>query len=135
MEKYYNNITKKMTEHPYRFKTRDEFVKEFGDSWLFEIGWFSYMDKYLGSDFLLDYEKDYVGYDDYEDTPFGYFIKDLDYNVNDKQPIGSNIKDDGYYWFINRGMIIKNQLFSDYNKPTKLVYERKILTFKKFNSK
>ena len=30
---YYNEITRKMTEYPYRFKTHSEFVDEFGGNY------------------------------------------------------------------------------------------------------
>jgi hypothetical protein len=33
----------------YRFKTRDEFIKEFGDSWVFQASWNEDMNKYFGT--------------------------------------------------------------------------------------
>jgi hypothetical protein len=46
-----------MSKYLYRFKTEEEFIKEFGTMWreyaFPNIGWCEYMDKFLGKDFEL----------------------------------------------------------------------------------
>ena len=104
---YYNNITRKMTEYPYRFKTHEEFVEEFGDGYnnydndVDFIGWFTNMDHLFGKDFTLDYETDF------DHATECYILGDSD---------GS--------WYVDDTMLVKNENGLDYNKPTKLVYEK-----------
>ena len=104
---YLNEITNKITEHPYRFKTEDEFEEEFGENWMrsnsfmFPLDGYD-MEKYFGVDFLLDYDIDsYI--DDFEG------IRVNGYRLNG--------------WYISKNMLTKNKILLN-NKPTKLVYEK-----------
>ena len=108
---YYNKITKKITEHPYRFKTEQEFEEEFGEKWRWSFCYYFYpsKDKYFGEDFLMDYDEDFVEDEEDENDYCDY---------------------DGH--IIVRDMLIKNnKKMLDYNKPTKLVYEKSNIELEK----
>ena len=112
---YYNNITRNVTEHSHRFKTNDEFVEEFGDGYNNDeseefVGWYPHMDIYFGEDLPLDYET-------YFDEESGCYF----------------LGEDGM--IIEDCFLVENETKIDYNKPTKLVYEKKILSFEKFINK
>lgn len=100
MKKYYNNITKEKTKYPYRFKTKEEFIEEFGDGngngrWRFRVslGWVRGMDHLLG-------------------TTYPSIIKNK---------YSKLIRIDGYG--ISYDMIIKNDNYSNLYKPRTLIYD------------
>lgn len=57
MKKYYNNITNEYTDSKYRFKTREEFVEQFGNFWKDVLGgcWSYDMDRFFGMNFVQQY--------------------------------------------------------------------------------
>lgn len=57
MMKYYNEITKKQTIYPYRFKTESELEDEFGMWWDDEISIYYDLTYYFGKDFKHDTNK------------------------------------------------------------------------------
>ena len=108
---YYNSITKKTTEYPYRFKTRNEFEDEFGDRWYYDINWgYQTMDYLLGVDFEYSTDKEYIDgiFDSVGEIPIPRPNRNYD-------------------WYIFRPMLIlnDNKMASKqmYNEPKQLVYE------------
>ena len=99
---YYNNITKEITEYPYRFKTEKEFNNIFGS---FNSNAMSYL---YGQDLKCSKNKSEL-YDK-------LFMRDGWVHIP-RQDVRNN-------WDINKNMIVKNgDIIVDYNTPKKLVYE------------
>lgn len=111
----YNSIKKQRTLeskilYPYRFKTEQEFVKEFGDDWIRHafpgVGWNDDMNGLFGMDF-----------------PFNKYELNLNsingYNCEDRRAI-----DDFYFnernWFICWDMLTPNKIKPNYT-PKKLI--------------
>lgn len=96
MGKYYNPITKEFTKYPYRFKTEDEFIKEYGSR-----NWRSYVI------FNPHGEMDYLCGKTFE----SFDITDENIHV---------LYDD---WYISINMLIKNDYAKPLYKPRSLIYE------------
>ena len=111
---YYNTITKKNTPYPYRFKTNQEFVEEYGEEWSYVLNWsedFGYdnephMDVFFGKDFRYSTDKKLIQ-DDFNDETIIFY---------------SNSEESESMWAIYNKFLIEN-LEIDYNKSKELVYE------------
>lgn len=106
---YYNDITKENTMFRFRFKTLDEFVEDYGESWREYIrhGWNTRMDGLFGIELEID--------DDFLDNPVyspnGSFC---DYDFN------------GGTWSISEHMLVynyKQSILQNYIKNKCLIYE------------
>lgn len=110
-----NIIKNESTIYPYRFKTEDEFMKEFGYNWENNIlnGWNDDMNYLLGSDYK--------------------FSIDLKFDENKKKAITIHrLYDDK--WYISTHMLTKNEQNKPNYSSKKLIYERKLLKFNKFKN-
>ena len=110
---YINNITKKQTKFPYRFKTEEEFIKEYGEEFcdtLPDYGWVDDMDYLFGNDFDIATDKEYI-----------------DNIIN--QDGGSIDYVEGFV--VTRYMLLSNINFNGLNNSKQLVYEGKsVLKYK-----
>jgi len=107
-EKYYNPITKEKTDYPFRFKTKEEFKKEYGDNWRSNVprSFPEYMDILLGIDFssLSTMHENEIKR-----------INDLDDNYNLDGHTHSN--------HISKSMITPNDIVRPMYAPKQFVYE------------
>lgn len=122
--KYINNITGESTDYPYRIKTEEEFIKDFGNRWYYTVAWDVSMRFLLGQDF-----KDSTNSTDkneidrlFEETPRIY--------GGVKYLLTNNME-----WNISKDMLTENISFANvYNKKNRLVYENNIIKFKNFRN-
>ena len=122
--KYFNIIANKITDYPYRFKTRKEFKEEYGDEWatVVRCNWFD--DDYDGMNYLFgkDFKIENINYIE------EMFTNNRTYHLNDEEY--------GHNWSITSDMIIKNQrqdFKSLYLKDKQNVYEGIITKINDFN--
>jgi len=112
---YYNNISKKLTNNEYRFKTEKEFENEYGENWRYsmpsDIGWVDSMNYLFG----IDLDKKLIRLD------CGVFSGNVEYGF----PY-FKIRNGNYTTYnITMDMLTKNNVILDYNTPKKLIYEKK----------
>lgn len=122
---YINTITNKVTNHPYRFKTEEEFIEEFGEGWRNKISWYDEpSDSRTPSEYYMDY---LLGID----LEFGNTPEEVDDSFGDRSLIRNNgwgkFNDvpDEYGWSYTVSMIIRNKKRFNYftNPKDRLVYE------------
>lgn len=116
--KYRNNITNKISEHKYRFKTLEEFINQYTEDWKETVNW--------NDEDRMDY----------------LFGQNLEVNEKELEKIFKGDfcaiprqDEDDSEWYINGKMIKENepQRFKDmYLKDKQNVYENKILKFKEY---
>jgi len=108
--KYFNPIKKEKTNSPYRFKTREEFEKEYGENWrqIVPAKWTDSMDGLLGEDF-----KSFDG-DNYEIKKMGEWPDDHFLGAHDHGII------------VSRAMLISNNPAKPMYAPKKFIYEESI---------
>jgi len=122
--KYINEITNEITLYPYRFKTEEEFIKVFGNTWTTDVSWgVPGMDYLFGMDFEYSTDKEIIQEE----------FKNTNNIFNDIEFI--NIPNSG--WTACRLMLKQNKakpVISTYteNPTNKLVYENRILKFNNF---
>lgn len=120
---YNNVITNDATDYPYRFKTEDEFIADYGIDWRSIISW------------NPDGEMDYL---------FGQDLLSIDKEKTDDLLIHGIVNSRGFVmmlssnngWYVQKEMLIKNIIpnFNEfYRKTKKLVYEN-IMKYKKGNN-
>ena len=120
--KYKNIVTGEITEYEYRFKTREEFENEYGESWsnIVRCNW--YDDDYEGMNYLFGKNIDFFSDDELtnvmEDNSIEYY------------------EDGDNSWSISKDMIIRNRSlkFDDiyFGENDRLVYEKRIISFNEY---
>lgn len=102
-EPYINPVTGERTKWPYRFKTKDEFIEEFGYNWRSSVPshWVIEMDPLLGEDVKSD-------------VPQSVWERNGTFTYDDDDSQGS--------WVISKKMMTPNNSLPSYGRR-KLVYE------------
>ena len=106
------------TWYPYRFKTEEEFIEQYGDEWRwnieklpdgYDISWVSDMDYLLGTDF------------------HGH-----EFQESEQHQLIPKRGNSMYTWYITRPMITGNKPNTPNYKPKKFIYENNIKKLKDF---
>ena len=107
---YYNNITKEKTIYPYRFKTEDEFITEYGENWGNDVAWnYSSMNYLFGENFSLNMSLRNIN----ETFNRG---GDIYYYCENNSLINCS-------WYIDKNMVKLNKESPTYNDEKNLIYE------------